>query len=61
MDMIEFIRKRPWLLVVLLFVVVISKWVYVAHLGRTYGPQPIPDAPGRPAPTAKTAPAAPDS
>lgn len=36
------LRKRPWLLVVLAFVVLIAAWAKLFHFAREHGDRPIP-------------------
>lgn len=44
--MISFLRKRPWLWIVLVFLILIASWIFLIQLAREHAPQPItPDTP----------------
>jgi len=41
--MLTFLRKRPWIWIVLVFVILIVSWIFLIRLANERGPKPLPD------------------
>ena len=40
--MIRFIAKRPWILIVIAFAILISGWIFLLRLARENQPETVP-------------------
>ncbi len=40
--MIQFLRKRPWLFIVLAFALLIGSWIFLLRLAKEHQPETVP-------------------